>query len=66
MHCKPIDNKDFQIASATIVGSAFPKFMEMGGGGGGGGGGLKIFPRKERVQGIMGSLSRNREVVILC
>ena len=63
MHCKPIDNKDFQIASATIVGSAFPKFMEMVKkfsqilkfmemgveGGGGGGGGLKIFPRKERV-----------------
>ena len=37
MHCKPIDNKDFQIASATIVGSAFPKFMEMGVEGGGGG-----------------------------
>ena len=48
MHCKPIDNKDFQIASATIVGSAFPKFMEMGvewgGGGGGGGGGGSGWP----------------------
>ena len=36
MHCTPIDNKDFQIASATIVESAFPKFMEMGVEGGGG------------------------------